>query len=82
MKYIRRPIPVDAVQHPWADVPDWLKSAIEAEIVQPQPDGTVVIRGSRGVLVARPTDWIVRTQGNTIYPVDNDMFLQMYEAIQ
>lgn len=82
MKYVRRPIPVDAVQHPWSEVPEWLSKALECEVVQPLEDGTVLVRTSRGVLVARPNDWIVRSDGGSIYPVEHDMFTELYEAIQ
>lgn len=89
MKFLARPITIDAIQvtqaikaatDDWAKAPDWLRMAWGHKNVLILPRA-VHINTLSGWLVGSPGDWIIRGVHGDIYPYKPDIFAAMYEPI-
>ena len=85
MKYIKKPIPVEAVQIPVVDTTDaeWFIDAIRDGIIQSAPRRKgVFINTLEGRMYAPWGSYIIRGVDGELYPCRKDIFEKTYEVYE
>lgn len=103
MKYCKKPVVIEAVKilatdynpiakEPWdgfpfSEFPDWLKDALEKEIVVPHARrGTDYaewdIKTLEGTMNATAGDYIIKGIQGELYACDPDIFQETYEKVE
>ena len=88
MMYVKKPIPIEAVQLPptaptvkqykeWIDSARWLTNY---ELWR--TDEGFVIPTLEGDMLARWGNWIIKGPYDEIYPISNDIFVATYEPAE
>lgn len=89
MKYIKKPIAIEAVQIPLKrptghEYYNWSKSApawIHAHAIWMNEEG-FIIPTLEGNMLCAWGNWIIQGPQGEIYPIHNDIFLQTYEPVE
>lgn len=79
-KYIKRPVPVDAMlysYHTWPDMEKWLTRHEQVFVLQ--ENGTLKLFTFDGWQVCHPFDWILHGAGGEFYTCRGDVFKRTYE---
>ena len=88
MKYIKRPLVVDAFKFDplvlfgsTAEQPDWFAEAVANEDIKYNGLNTVEIRTSSGKIIAAPGDYIVHYENGDLYAFKEHVFNQIFEKL-
>jgi len=87
--YRKKPILVEAWQWPGNDdsagAPAWIRNALNRRILWFSHDSlntlVLVIGTLEGIMIVRPSDWIIRGVAGELYPRKPEIFEQTYEAV-
>ena len=82
MKYIKKPIPVEAFcpcEEPW---PDWFVDSVDASIEGKYDNYTVTIQTLEGPMKCSGNDYIIQGVDGELYPCRRDIFLKTYEKFE
>jgi hypothetical protein len=84
MKYVKRPIVVEAFQYGVDKTPEWFKKADKIEGRQERwPfNPTIIIKTRDGDMTAHKRDMIIKGIKGEIYPCKKDIFDASYDAIE
>ncbi len=77
MKYVKRPVVIEAFRLGHHDVPQWLMDMKNNSKVFPTPDG-LKIETLEGVMEAKIGDWVIQGVKGEIYPCKHDIFEETY----
>ena len=88
--YRKKPILVEAWQ--WlgnddlTEAPAWILDALNRRILWFSHDSlntlVLIIPTLEGIMIVRPSDWIIRGVAGELYPCKPEIFEQTYEAVQ
>lgn len=82
MRFRKKPIVIDAVQHKASEQPCCFAQDVIDGRMRYVEDGSVLIQTLEGVMQAQPGDWIVRGVKGELYPVKPDIFAATYEPAE
>lgn len=82
MKFRKKPVVIDAVQHVVGEQPHELAADVVAGRVRYTEDGSVLISTPEGVMIGAPGDWIIRGVKGELYPCKPDIFEATYEKVE
>lgn len=77
MKYVKKPIVVEAFQWTFDEVPEWW--AARKDTLIEVHTATALIPTLEGLMRASPGDYIIQGVKGEIYPCKPDIFLQTYD---
>ena len=77
MKYVKKPVQIEAFRLGHHDVPDWLREAKELGMITMVSDG-LEIPTLEGTMKANLGDWIIKGVRNELYPCKHDIFEETY----
>lgn len=75
-RYIKKPIPVQAMQYNgdnWREIEEW------ADAVHWRSSTSMAIKTLEGTMIANVGDWIIRGVAGEFYPCKNEIFRATYE---
>jgi hypothetical protein len=78
MKYIKRPIVIEAFRYPMETFPHWAKEAVMNHTIEVW-EGFLTIETLEGTMRADPGDYIIKGIANEIYPCKAEIFEQSYD---
>ena len=82
MKYIKKPLVVDAFQYGESvDYPDWFYELSTTPNITINADNTVNVMTAMGIKVANKGDYIVKYENGDLYVYSSDFFNQMFEVL-
>lgn len=82
MKYVKKPIPIEAFKYGFEQPPEWFEEACAKRIVQcPAKGGGLVIETLEGQMWADVGSYIIKGVGGELYPCRGDIFEETYERI-
>lgn len=81
MKYIKKPVVVEAYNPLGEPMPEWFVEMLQNGSVRQLADGTFDIDTLEGVMHASEGDYIVRGLHGEPYPCKPDIFLETYEPV-
>lgn len=82
MKYIKKPIPVEAFcpnLEPW---PEWFKSNDKVSIDIVEGQTIISIETLEGIMKCNKHDYIIQGVDGELYPCRRDIFLKTYEKFE
>lgn len=80
MRYRKKPVVIEAIQHRAGIQPGEFAADVMAGRMRYTENDTVLIRTLEGVMEAFPGDWIIRGIKGELYPCKPDIFAATYEA--
>ena len=81
MKFVKRPIVIEAEQYRAGMQSGSFAEDVIAGIVRYLEGGTMSIRTLEGEMVAHPGDWIIRGVKGELYPCRDDIFRASYDQV-
>ena len=83
MKYIKKPIIIDAVRYMIDDsMPDWFMDRVSENIIYTHKDGTLDIHTLEGIMRANYGDYIILGVHGEVYPCNPYIFEETYDAVK
>lgn len=82
MKYIKKPIPVEAFCPNLESWPEWFKNndKISIDIIEGQT--VISIETLEGIMKCNKNDYIIQGVDGELYPCRRDIFLKTYEKFE
>ena len=84
-KYRKKPVIVEAFRYEGRfnpSIPEWARQAIGNRVLCADCFGRLLVRTTRGDLIAHAGDYIVRGINGELYPVRADIFKKTYEEVE
>ena len=82
MKYVKKPVVIEAFRLLRDAMPEWFTDAISSGIVEPSVNWRGVrIKTLGGVMVAHEGDWIIKGVKGEIYPCKDEIFKMSYDEV-
>ena len=82
MKYVKKPVVIEAFQFMYEPMPEWFTEAISLDIVEPSVSWRELkIKTLEGVMFARAGDWIIKGVKGEIYPCKDEIFKMSYDEV-
>lgn len=82
MKYIKKPIPVEAFCPNLESWPEWFKNndKVSVDIIEGQT--VISIETLEGIMKCNKQDYIIQGVDGELYPCRRDIFLKTYEKFE
>jgi len=82
MKYIKKPIPVEAFCPNLESWPEWFKNndKVSVDIIEGQT--VISIETLEGIMKCNKNDYIIQGVDGELYPCRRDIFLKTYEKFE
>lgn len=84
MKYVKKPIPIDAFKWGFEQPPEWFDDAIDqGKILFPVAgDWDIEIETLEGRMGANAGTWIIKGVDNELYPCKSEIFERTYIRVE
>lgn len=83
MKYVKKPIAIEAFKYGYEQPPDWFELACKDKVVQvPISGGGLVIDTLEGQMWADVGSYIIQGVQGEIYPCRGDIFEETYLKVE
>lgn len=82
MKYVKKPIPVEAFKYGFEQPPEWFEEACANGVARfPVRGGGLVIETLEGEMWADVGSYIIKGVNDEVYPCRGDIFEKTYERV-
>lgn len=82
MKYIKKPIPVEAFCPNLESWPEWFKNNDKVSIDIIEGQTVISIETLEGIMKCNKNDYIIQGVDGELYPCRRDIFLKTYEKFE